>query len=235
VISSTTRAILFSGVLLALAATSWGQAGIRWKFTEPVGTPLTEVAGWSTWSENFADSYCTGDGAFRVRRNQNTPSNSFARLPSTERELWLHVRVRAWELSGQAFETVRFGFSHTDDPKSPMVTAQLKLERTADGMSLSGEALPATMLLANVPSQRIAGPRSDEPLDLLLRFDPGSRLYEIFYRLGSAEWLTLGTGETSNRRNAAFVRLNFAGPFGSNGAERFDLEEVTVTAVDPRP
>ncbi len=125
--------------------------------------------------------------------------------------MYLVTTIQDYRVTGKStYERLNVGLSQNKHPKAPKVTVQFVLDRNDEGkMDLSllamgdGETEPAEV--ATLPEQL------DQPLTVVVGYDPQACTYEGSYRLGDGPWESLGGGKTDPMREAWFVRLRSSG------------------------
>ncbi len=207
----------------------------EWKFDEPAGTALIEISGGqgAAWTENFEATATDGAGLLVARKPSGTAKNSYTPVSTTGGgKIWLVADLAGWGISGsEGRQGFILGFTSTKHADSPVVVAQIVLDREPSGeFVLRGSALGDGA--TRIDGGKSFGLRRDEPLTLVLEVDPAAGTYSVSYRDG-ADFTTLGEGQISPGRPIRFVRLSLPGSYAGSG-NHFSLDRIAVTESDPR-
>ncbi|TWT78317.1 hypothetical protein Pla123a_11080 [Posidoniimonas polymericola] len=235
-------------VLLTLALAGRGvQAGILEDFTfnEVDGTALNEATNLinpdNTWTENTTDLTPTAvlDNKLRVTKlNDSLASNYLDISNVTSGKVWLVAEISGWhfssivgptEFDSGELEEFRFDFLDNDDNSGSTITAEMEIERKADGsIVLQGQALGG----GSTVSGTTLGLSRSTPFTMVLEYDATANAYEIFGKDGAGSFESYGAGTTSATRDANSVRFAVNNSMGGTG-EFFDLDRIYVTDESP--
>lgn len=208
----------------------------EWEFNDASGTALAatrnSIEGGANWSDSF-DATTTTGGVLRIKRPASGPTSSWAMLPNPNATATQHLvfETAGWTYAGTSpNEVVRFGFT---TGANTTVTAQALISRTADGVTLSGDALGSGGT-AIAPVQITTSINTTQPYIFVLTVDPVAKTYRIAYRPGDAgDFISIGSGTIAPDRALAAIRLSLANSFASSSSEKFDIARIALTEADP--
>lgn len=218
-----------------------------WQFEDEEGTELSATLNsarpWVNWNGNYANSFTTGEGTFRIQRN-DAGLNRRVDVGDTggAEMLYMLVEFAGWNFSNVVNEAageieMRLHFMNGEAADNPsQITAGMRLihDRTAGTVLLQADSTGTA-----APGGETSDPVSlfsdtlDQNLALLTEYDTVNHFYTVYYRLDDGPWETFFEGNTSGVRAAISFRMWIRGDFDGNGENFMDLNRFAIATVFP--
>lgn len=226
-------------MVVCLAATMRG-AAVVWEFDDAEGTVMSAVKGApdeGRWSADLGESVTTGQGTLRLRNIDTEKCRSFFRIPTVKKNetVWLVLNIARWQFIDGSLRSVSVGLAQSPDPKFHAV-AEINLQGSADrGFFAAGAAVPGKEGAKGTKAIRIGGDTGDSPLVLALEFLSGSKSFNIYRGGADGKLALLGSGKTSNRREARYAYIYIRNAFGAVKSEYLEISGLAVTTARQIP
>lgn len=240
VIRRLLRACLALGTMIVAMAAARGagaEAVAAWTFQDEAGTALAAVKGQPAalrWSADVQGVTTTGEGALRIASDgEGMAFVPLKGLVKPDETLWVVVRLASWSLLGKG-EQVRIGFTHNANNRRAPVAVQMRLAHSRRGLQLAGEAYKSTEGATLVPNIRLGDEiGGEEKITIALEFIRSRQRYNIYRHEGGDNFRLLGSGTTSPKRQANYLRLHLRGDFAQAEGGHLDIGSIVLMAAPP--